>query len=330
MTLISSRNYEPLWQCDFKTSLDVSSMGSMGDVNADGLRDLWVGIPNWFEENSRTGAVLVVSAKNGQVLRRKVGAQSRQHFGDTVCVMGDTNGDGFPDLAASSYSLETEADAKSKKTTKVERISVLSGKDLTDLVEIQAPAESKGFGWAMQAVPDLDDDEVADLLVSAPGCDGCESDAKHGKVYRYSGRTGKVLGSVHGKPWESFGFALATVSGVSSEAPRLWVGAPYGAGWSGTVYEYRLPDFSELRSITYSFEALDLKMGASMTVLHKREGGKGIPHRLVVRGCTEAERQGGHNVAQVKIYSLQTLECEASWKFGETIQCELRPGATPR
>lgn len=340
LTLLSSRNYAPLWEIDFESTLSVDSMGPTGDINGDGVGDLWVGAPNWPDRYSMFGVVMLVSGKSGEILHRRTGTAIGERLGDTVCLLGDTNGDGLSELAASSAPRDPQdmprkpgASAPSPVGPRINTVSLLSGKDLEVLVQIPAPAGSTDFGWALHAAPDLNGDHVEDLLVSSRGCESCENEEMLGQIFCYSGQTQKLLGSVRGRPvkeWDSFGFSLAPVSASTSEAPRLWVGAAYGEGWSGAVYEYSLPEFTALRKVAFQFQALELKMGSSLAVLYDRRDGKKLPYRLAVRGCSEDDMKHGYFVALVKTYSLQALECEAVWKFGETIHSELRPGVAPR
>ncbi|HYC76380.1 MAG TPA: integrin alpha, partial [Planctomycetota bacterium] len=83
---------------DFGASVD-----GAGDLNADGYADVVIGEPG-FVSNGATqrGRVRAYSGVDGSVLHEWIGDHGYDRLGASVAGIGDVNGDGVPDLAATA------------------------------------------------------------------------------------------------------------------------------------------------------------------------------------------------------------------------------------
>ena len=75
------------------------SVAGLGDLDGDGWDDFAVGAPMAWSERGRTGAVLVFSGRNFEVLYRLAGARNGSGYGDRLRALGDLDGDGHEELA---------------------------------------------------------------------------------------------------------------------------------------------------------------------------------------------------------------------------------------
>lgn len=130
----------------------------VGDVDADGAADLAVGAP-WVtgEHASSSGAVALLSGRDGHALWVRGAPSLRTGFGGCVAGGGDVDGDGHADLAVGAWGDRPGAGT----------IDVCSGRDGRSLGTIVALADERSFGTSVAFVADLDGDRVRDLAVYA-------------------------------------------------------------------------------------------------------------------------------------------------------------------
>jgi hypothetical protein len=150
-------------------------------------------------------------------------------FASALAVVGDLDGDHFPDYAVGAYEYHGTQAAKQG------RVFVFSGRRRTVLFTLDPPAlspevaaamdptEGAAFGCALAAVGDIDQDTVSDLLVGAFGQE------KSGAAYVVSGKTRMLLRTLRAPQPQAgagFGWSVGVVGDLTGDhIPELLVGA---------------------------------------------------------------------------------------------------------
>jgi Tetratricopeptide repeat/FG-GAP-like repeat/FG-GAP repeat len=186
----------------------------IGDVDGDGVSDIVTTAPTL---NDNAGRIYVYSTKTGKLLWKADGASGDQ-LGSGLEGAGDTNGDGIPDVIASS---PVSGYAR-----------IYSGRDGRVLLTLKAEEGGKHqFGEHVAGVGDVNHDRFGDVIVGAP-------EHSEGRAYVYSGKDGRLLLTLHGeRAGDKFGNAVAGSS--SRKHVFLIVGAPKaGPRKTGRVYVY--------------------------------------------------------------------------------------------
>ena len=122
--------------------------------------------------------------------------------------------------------------------------------DVRVLFSAFAEAPGDGFGWAGEAIGDIDGDGAVDWAVTAPFNN--EGGATAGKVYVYSGATGTLLASHLGLPNDTLGWGITGGGDFNADGvPDYAAGAPaaFGGG-NGRVVLYSGADHSVLVDVT--------------------------------------------------------------------------------
>lgn len=76
------------------------SVAGVGDINLDGSEDFCVGIPFYDSGGVNRGQIKIISGATGTTLRTISGSSAGDEFGYSVSAVGDTNGDGVPEVLA--------------------------------------------------------------------------------------------------------------------------------------------------------------------------------------------------------------------------------------
>lgn len=164
-----------------------ASLARLRDVDGDGADELVVGSSGWFA--ATTGEVLVLSGRNGAVLRHLASvAGATPTFGAKVASAGDVDLDGVADvLVADSNALGGAG-----------RVTTHSGANGAILSTIVGPAGNGGtFAAALASVRDVTGDGVADVLVGSPQ-EVIAVGFSWGRVRLYSGADGALLRTIEG------------------------------------------------------------------------------------------------------------------------------------
>ncbi len=156
------------------------ALGTLGDIDGDGVVDLGVGCPKDDDGGVRKGAVWILFLKRDGTVKghRKIsdvggiyGLRTTVEFGSAIAGLGDLDGDGIPDMAVGApldhgagddqggvwiNFLNADGSVKSKLV-----INGLSGNFQGKL------DDGDWFGMALATMPDLDGNGILELAVGA-------------------------------------------------------------------------------------------------------------------------------------------------------------------
>lgn len=222
------------------------SVAAADDVDGDGVPDLVVGArPECVEEGEspqRLGYALVLSGKDGELLRKLTPKTGVRAFGSPVAGLGDLDGDGRPDVAVGEVFGEELA-----------KVSAFSGADGSLLRFWRGTLERAEytFGAQIVSVGDVDLDGVPDLLITAPSSWGCAESA-----VIWSGATSKSLATLEvGARVEShYGVCAAAIGDLDGDGvSEVVVGAASVRGrgaFPGVVHVFSPGERVELAYLT--------------------------------------------------------------------------------
>lgn len=165
-----------------------AALSSVGDLDGDGLADLVAGAPDGVLALNvfGRGQAAAYSSASGLQLFAWDGVGAVDGFGAAVAGVGDTDGDGVPDVLVGTRVFTNGY------------VRLFSGATGALLTHIPAPAGDDGFGWSVAPAGDLDADGFADFAVGARGADpGGRSNA--GRVLIYSGLSHQPILLLNGK-----------------------------------------------------------------------------------------------------------------------------------
>jgi hypothetical protein len=225
---------------------------NIGDVDGDGVADIVTSAPT---HGGHIGRIYVYSAGTGRLLWTADG-QPGDELGTGVEGIGDANGDGIPDVAASGPSASGVA-------------YIYSGRDGQILQTIRSTRTDELFGNHISGIGDITSDGHADLIVGAP--DKGDGSANPGHAYIYGGKDGRLLFTLSGeRPGDAFGSAVTGYS--SGKDHYVIVGAPLaGPGHHGRVYVYDDP--AAAPKFVVDADATGIALGAMfLSVLHNTDG----------------------------------------------------------
>ncbi len=204
------------------------TVNSAGDLNRDGVPDIAVGAPySTVDDRSTQGRAYVYSGADGSLLYHidHPQPQAGASFGWYVTSAGDLNEDGVPDLLIGAPYQDVGAVAAQGTAF------AFSGTDGSLLLTFHdpAPRPSAGFGWTMSAIPDVNTDEIPEILVGAPFQKVDEFHIQ-GEVFLYNGRDGRHLitfDNPYPHQGSMFGYALASPGDINADhIPEFIFGAP--------------------------------------------------------------------------------------------------------
>lgn len=213
-----------------------SSLCGPGDVDGDGLDDIWVSSPRW---DGPTGAAtdagaafLVLGPVDGEVSAAESDASifatsSKDYFGADVAG-ADVDGDGYADVLA----LSPGDDRAGAETGAVFLYrGPLSGTvDVEDYASLWLGSSSGPLFPQIHVAGDLDGDGALDLVISAGNDDGAGDDAGAVRVVYGPLRSDSDVSDLVGREGDHAGWAVAAGSDLDADGlDDLLVGG-YGHG----------------------------------------------------------------------------------------------------
>ncbi len=190
---------------------------SPGDVNGDGFDDLYGALETRFDNGVSIVELRVVAGLTGELLMHReisfpFGYVLNGIRGGRTSKIGDVNNDGFDDLALGFIRAKDEEGRGSG------RFMVFSGKDGSILLDqygapLHANDHDVWLGAATAGVGDIDGDDHADFVVSAPMMNTKRGgDGQQGMIYLYSGRDFSIIRTIRGQSEHSvLGLTVASV-----------------------------------------------------------------------------------------------------------------------
>jgi len=152
------------------------SVSGAGDVNGDGLNDLFVGAYGDDNNGTNSGSARVFSGQDGSILYTFDGDSEEDRFGSSVSGAGDVNGDGWVDLLVGAYGDDNNG-------TNSGSARVFSGQDGSILYTFDGDSAFDYFGISVSGAGDVNGDGFADLIAGAYGDDNNGSFSGSARVF---------------------------------------------------------------------------------------------------------------------------------------------------
>ncbi len=289
------------------------SIRNGGDTNGDGFDDLLIGAP-WFSSlgESADGLVYLFAGPLESGLDNPTATFTHAKFGEelgwSAVGLGDSNGDGFGDIAlAGPRSYEA---APSAGAVHVWRGPVTGTHSAADAQAVIYGATDDLAGSALEAPGDLDGDGLGDLIIGTPNVNAF--DGVVGAVHIFQGALDGVTTtadadfSIVGEhPADGTGIAIASGDVDGDGYTDLLVGSQqndesgYQAGKAylvlGPLQELALTD----AAASFTAESAGALAGNSVAILGDQDG-DGVPE-LVVGSPNEDPTGSGERVGRAYV-----------------------------
>ncbi|MBD3868666.1 MAG: FG-GAP repeat protein, partial [Acidobacteria bacterium] len=208
-----------------------ATVAGAGDLNGDGFADLAVGSPLFDAPAVDAGQIAVFLGSLGgpaAVADWTVnGDQAGGRLGDGLASIGDSDGDGYADLAAAAPLYDTPV-------VNAGRVYLFSGGSAVPFGPASWTADgsqtAEQFGSSLAAAGDTNGDGYADLAIGAPAYDAVGTGEGRAVLYEGSGAGLQALpawNSIGDQDGAAFGTAVTSAGDVNGDGfGDLAVGAP--------------------------------------------------------------------------------------------------------
>jgi hypothetical protein len=142
------------------SKLGMMFLSVLGDVDGDGVPDVYASDWSNTAKGQSTGRVYVYSGKSGKPLFALTGETEGEGFGTTQSIAGDVDGDGHADLIVGSWQYAGAAISGG-------RAYLYSGKDAHLIRTYTCKTPGDTFGFDAVALGDVDRDGTADFLITS-------------------------------------------------------------------------------------------------------------------------------------------------------------------
>ncbi|MDX2114177.1 MAG: integrin alpha [Planctomycetota bacterium] len=202
---------------DFPGEFFGYSVASLGDINADGVSDLLIGIVLDPTNGASAGSARAISGKTGLPLFFFFGQAPGHRLGFSVSSAGDVNNDGAPDILIGAPFVSGGNGA----------VNIYSGLTGQLLRTLTGDPTGDTFGSSVSGVGDVDADGFDDVLVGLPLNDAGGANAGAARIY--SGADGSLLRTMTGDAaGDQFGASVSAVGDVDGDTvPDYIVGARF-------------------------------------------------------------------------------------------------------
>ena len=267
-----------------------SAVASSGDVNGDGIPDIIVGAPF---RNAFKGAVFIYLG--GQTISSSPitleGSQNGEKFGSSVSGGKDVNNDGCSDIIVGAF------EHSSMSLTKNGRAYVYFGSGsppcpssinstFPDVI-LEGVVGNEQFGFSVAGMGDINDDQIPEILIGAPGSSIASSNPGHAYIFFGSD---SLLGSINASSanitltgtvqGDRFGYAVSGGGDIDGDqVPDLAVGAtipspiaPFGAAYlfsGGGLNADRVASSAE---VVFTGAAVNDQLGWTLTIMGDMNG----------------------------------------------------------
>lgn len=242
-----------------------TAVAALGDVDADGIADLLVGVPGkdigGVDGLSNVGLAYIFSGKTGQVILTlnhpdEGGAEAGAAFGTAVANAGDIDGDGVTDVLIGAPG-EGQA-------------FVFNGKTGSLVFTLVSPFTETlhSFGAAVAGGKDFNRDRKPDLVIGSPARESFQ-----GAAYIFNGSDGslqRTLLPATRQPFAQFGASLFVSDDLTgNRLPDVAVGAPgqnvNGLLQAGAIFVFDGRRGRIFQTLTSAAPQADAAYGAALT-----------------------------------------------------------------
>ncbi len=206
------------------------AVAGIGDVNGDTIPDWAVGAPHANPNGLHSGRAVVISGATGVELLMYEGNSANDQFGSAVAG-ADLNGDGFSDLVVGAHG--DDAGGSESGT-----VTVYSGFDGGQMYFRTGMTPGDYYGYELSIVPDVDGDNLPEILVGAWTAGGAGINA--GQAQLIKGSDGSILQTWGGaQAYDFFGKAVAGLEDVNGDGfGDVLIGAPGRMNGRGAAFVY--------------------------------------------------------------------------------------------